>query len=546
MEQPRSTVVVFATVVMLVLSLGALGVVGATGGTDETADTSAEEIDEPKLVIDRFDMPRTAEPGEEITVEFEITNVGGAAVERPIEFDTEWGASEEVQVQLEPGESVTLTEEMPVPEEQSPFHVLGYTGDMFWVSWITVTDDPDEVPLVTLADMELPATAQAGEEIEVEFTLENLGTEPRAASLEYMSDTVQEQGELEIDPGETETVSLDVPVPTHADQFEQAVQVFTQGAEAPSDIVEIMTAVTGAADLDVTIEDVSLPQIIEEGESEVVEATVQNDGDEEVQVPVEYVFEDDVIDRTDLTLEPGESETVELEMPPGLPAGEWEHGIVVGGEAAIEPLSVLSPELSAYVEELEGQLADKDDQIDDLEDQLDEKDDQIDDLEEELEERQAEIESLDDTIDSLEAELETAEVSIDVTVEPADAATFEVGGDAIVSVSGENFEPDDVTIEAGGQGYVPTDGQATIPLDQEGEVDVALTYEDETEEFTLLVDDTDAPADDEDDTDTVDETDDTDVDDTDDADDALPGFGLVVGLIGVILGGLGLRATLRR
>jgi len=193
----------------------------------------------------------------------------------------------------------------------------------------------------------------------------------------------------------------------------------------------------------------------------------------------------------------------------------------------------------AAASELEGELEDAEGEVTALEDELEDTEDQTSDLESELEDAE-------DRIATLEGELEDADVSIDVAVEPADAAEFRVGGEAIVDVGTADADPDDVVVEFADERHAVTDGEATLPLTEAGPQELTIQYEDGQESLVLDVADVDEESGDDSETDADDsETDDdgseTDADDppTDGADeDSIPGFGLVGGLLAALVGAM--------
>lgn len=148
-----------------------------------------------------------------------------------------------------------------------------------------------------------------------------------------------------------------------------------------------------------------------------------------------------------------------------------------------------------------------------------------------LEAKNAELEA---EIDDLEAELEATEdgdVIIDISVEPADAAEFIAGGEAIIDVDIAEASPEDVEIEFAGNQYITDGGQATVPLDSAGTHEMSFSYEDV--EKTVLLDIANDDTDDDSDDTASPDHDAADTTPTDD-DEFGSGFGLAVGLIALL------------
>ena len=238
------------------------------------------------------------------------------------------------------------------------------------------------------------------------------------------------------------------------------------------------------------------------------------------------------VDTHRATLFPGEEGTWEIwpEEDDTLCIAVFDRG---GGDVPYEwkiNLEENNPEPATFeTTELENEVSQ-------LEDELVDKENQIDDLESELVDKENEIEALEEKIADLEAELEDADVTIDVSVEPADQATFQVGGEMRVEVDAEGTASSDVALDFAGQQYTPSDGEAIIPLESAGTQDLSIEYEGMTEVVTLDVatDDDTQPDTDEETVgdDTPPDTDEEAIGDEDQvATDDIPGFGFITALI---------------
>ena len=192
-----------------------------------------------------------------------------------------------------------------------------------------------------------------------------------------------------------------------------------------------------------------------------------------------------------------------------------------------------NPDVELYdVRQLEDRVAE-------LRGEMEQKEQRIDELESDLADKEERIEEL-------EAELEDADVTIDVSVEPADQATFQVGGEMRVEVDTEGAASSDVKLDFAGQQYTPSDDEAVIPLESSGTQDLAIEYGDTTETVTLDVA--------QDDADTAEETpgerqtDGADADedsppDTDATGEDMPGFSVGVAILALLTAGYLLRES---
>ena len=476
MRKHVQLLIVASVAMMMVIAAGAVGTVGgaATDSNELMEIQTAQADDESDLRIASFEPPALGEPGEEVTVSFEVVNDGDSTADAEVQFHSDYGfLSEEVTVEPGERESFEVTEELP--DEPGVYYQLVEVGDTLWAQWVEVSEEPDEQAALRVTDTEIPGEGTAGEPESVGVTVTNLGNAPGEAHLHYGGDTASNDWSIDLEPGESKEFFLDIDIAEDMshDHFFHLQQ---EGWDEPTSIVEAVTAVDLPALDDVSIEADELPEMHVHGESGVIEATIVNDGDEELELPIYYIFDGHTIDVEELHVLPDEARTVTFDIPSDLPIGIFEHGVTVGDESVMKEVSVVDEQTAERIESLED-----------------------------------EVDQLEDEIDQLEAELTDADVSIDVTVEPADAATFQVGGDALVSVESDDVEPSEVTVEVDGEAHTPNDGEATIPLTEPGEIDLAISYGDVTETVSLDV----AQA------------------DTDD-DDGLPGFGPIAGVIALL------------
>lgn len=175
-------------------------------------------------------------------------------------------------------------------------------------------------------------------------------------------------------------------------------------------------------------------------------------------------------------------------------------------------------------------------EITELQEENDELNSEINDLGSEINNLESQLDKKDERISELESQLENADVEIDVSIEPEDQATFQVGGEMAVSVNSDDAAASDVTLRFGGDQYTPSGGEATIPLESAGTHKLAIEYEDTTETLTLDVASSDAGTNDGDRTNnttegndpgSTDDSSNSDNTDGDSSDGSGPGFGIV-------------------
>lgn len=592
---PRRRATIIVAIILLIAGLGAVGLAGTVGAEadrlhTETHNLSSADEGEPVVELQHFERPDTVEPGAEITVSAEVVNTGDDAATADVQYRSEWGEPIVQTVQLDPGEREVVTETVEVPEEEGTFGHLFELPEQNeqLISYFAVDEQQEATADLRIRGVTAPSAADFGETVTVAFEVVNEGDETAEATVDYDGDNRHERWAVDLDPGESEQLATEVDL-DQPDTFSHTIMLQSADQEF-IDIVVTSTAVDTADLGAITIVDSGLPTDLHVDETVSFEATVRNDGDEALHVPVAYLFEGTTHSTETVEVEPGASESIPFQIPPGIPEGTYQHAIQVGDTQVTEELSVSHPDHDALsleadlpTEVVEGEQAtveatlqhDGDQDItvnveylidgnpfetervtlepDGSESVVFETPSGIPegtwthavrvggveiDTTLEVREPLAYIDELEEEIAELEAELADAEVSIDVTVEPADAQTFQVGGYAEVSVDVDGASPSAVSLGFAGEEYTPEDGSATIPLETAGEHELHIAYEEHDETIGLDVEasEDDGVGNGEDD---VSDGDDTATDE----DDGLPGFGVVLGILG-LLGAIGLRRHL--
>jgi hypothetical protein len=187
-----------------------------------------------------------------------------------------------------------------------------------------------------VSDLSAPENVSQGDQVEVEATVTNNGSEQGQQTVEYRFDGDTERSKpVNLDGGESETVefklntqNLDTGTYTHG--------VFVDGDNATAEI-EIEEDDDGpgqgppAGEFEVS--DLSAPDNVSQGEMVDVEATVTNNGSEQGQQTVEYRFDGEVEKAKPVNLEGGENETVEFKLnTKKVDAGTYTHGVFVDGD----------------------------------------------------------------------------------------------------------------------------------------------------------------------------------------------------------------------
>ncbi|PSP86382.1 hypothetical protein BRC83_00435 [Halobacteriales archaeon QS_1_68_17] len=90
------------------------------------------------------------------------------------------------------------------------------------------------------------------------------------------------------------------------------------------------------------VTELDAPSTIVQDENSTVSATVVNPGTQPVTDDVQYRVAGTAVVTESVTVQPGESTTVELEVSPGFLVGNFEHGIYTSSSATFGPVEVVS------------------------------------------------------------------------------------------------------------------------------------------------------------------------------------------------------------
>jgi len=240
--------------------------------------------------------------GDTLVVETTVENTGDAHGEQVVELKIEDERVGATEVALDVGER----------DQISLFWETG-DGDAGTHTATVASDDDSDVTGVTVHErsnftVEITSTTSPvseGDELEVTAFVENTGAETDSQSVTLTIDDGPVASEtITLESGESTTIDL-VWETEPGDAGEYVAEI---ASDDDSDTTDV--AVNQAARFPVDI--VSTTSPVTEGEDLGVTATVQNTGEETDTRPVELVVAGETVDATELTLEPGQSETVEL------------------------------------------------------------------------------------------------------------------------------------------------------------------------------------------------------------------------------------------
>ena len=309
--------------------------VGLDDHTEEAGQIlgNAVEFAEPApfFAVSDLDAPAQAAPGSEIDVSATITNTGDVTGTQDIDFvldDETLGTAENVT--LDPEQNTTITfEGIPLPEEGGVFEHGVFTADDNQTAEITVGEAFFEV-----SDLDAPAEAEPGAEIDVSATITNTGDAPGTQDVEFVFDneTAATEENVTLEPGDDTTVEFTPELPDDAGTFEHGV--FTADDNQTAEIT------VGEAFFEVS--DLNVPALAERESAIDVTATITNTGDVTGTQDVDFVFDGEVaatVEDVELGVEDDTTVTFEdVGLPDAL--GVFEHGVFTADDNQTAEITV--------------------------------------------------------------------------------------------------------------------------------------------------------------------------------------------------------------
>lgn len=352
----------------LVVAILAVGLPLAVAGDDGRAT----EETAPQFQVVGAETPGVLDSTEEseVTIAFEVANVGDRAGSAEGFLATEWtGEEDSFAIELDPGEQETVSTTLPAPGQPGAYGQGIQLDGELWVTTLLAREEPDPVAQFHLTAVDVPAVAAAGAVENVSVELENVGTAPGSVSLDYASPTTDEEIQLELDAGERDVLDVPVEIGVEAEHG-HSFTVFNQLLDEVSSIVETTTLVDRPEVDEVAFEDVELPELHEVDETTAASVTVINTGDEPIRAPVEYRIDEFTIDQQWVELAPGAAERITSQIRPGeFPrVSTWEQGFFVDEHAVTDELLVVDEGIARYIDGLAAEIAALENNVSALED----------------------------------------------------------------------------------------------------------------------------------------------------------------------------------
>ncbi|PSP52667.1 hypothetical protein BRC74_06170 [Halobacteriales archaeon QH_7_68_42] len=297
---------------------GYTAVVSSDGDSDETS-VSVRQKPVFDVTIDGTNSPVIE--GETLTVDATIDHVGEVSDTQEVTLSVGGTQRDSTELTLEPGESRSVTLEWATRAGDAGFYDATVASDTDSAGTDVAVEEGGQFA-VTVDGTNSPVVE--GETLTVDTTVENTGetTDTQEVTLS-IGGSRRDSTELTLEPGETRSITLEWATA----EGDAGGYTATVESEADSDATDVV--IEEASGFTVDIDWVVEP--VEEGESVVTQATVENTDAERDTRTVELRIDDETVDSTEVTLDSGGSTEVTL---------GWD---TEAGDAGDHTLTVASP-----------------------------------------------------------------------------------------------------------------------------------------------------------------------------------------------------------
>jgi hypothetical protein len=335
----------------------AFGISGGQAGT--VTDTATIEIQQAGnfTVSNLSPQSATVNESETFDVSATVENTGDAQGTQPVELRLEPDGNPVASqsVQLAVGNSTTVTfENVSVDTPGVYNHTVASsddraTGDLTVQSLANFT--------VTIDDT--PNSVTAGDDIQVNYTVENVGDQQGTQDIDFSVNGTNEGTEPAVTLNRGETFSDSFIYTTVGSDVPEATVAVSSANDTASETVpvdELAPANFGVSNL-------SAPAEAAENESITVNATVTNTGDQQGTQDVLFQLDGDgnfdnpavsVVAEENLTLAGGASQEVQLTVNAPDAVGVFEHGLFTADDNQTRTLTVGNPQVVASLSDESG------------------------------------------------------------------------------------------------------------------------------------------------------------------------------------------------
>jgi len=288
---------------------------------DEDKNITAHFVDEAYFAVELVDHNAEVEEGEEVLVEYNVTNKGGLNGTQDIEFlvGTELISIEE-NITLEPGEEYN-GEFTWLAEEAGEYDLVLRSEDDDSRETVVVMEpeDPPEPAYFEVNVIGYDEEVEEDQDILVSTLLMNTGEEEGTQEIEFIVDgSLMDSKEIPLSAGEHEIVEFTWQAEGQGDH---TIEV---ASEDELEEVTVTISEREPAYFESTIVDYDTE--VEEGEEVIVSYMLTNAGEEEGTQEIEFEVNGEVIETIEITLGAGEEYHGEFTWQVE-EAGEYEIGL---------------------------------------------------------------------------------------------------------------------------------------------------------------------------------------------------------------------------
>ena len=240
---------------------------GAEGTFERNIEFASDDVS--FFEVEITDSPSESDRGEELTIEYEIENTGEVADTQDIEFLVD-GDNEDTEEDVEVDEGDTFSGEFN-------FTIDGGAEDEVEVT-VASDDDEDSATIDVLdspffdVDIDVTDEVVEGDDIDVEYTIENTGDEEDTQDIEFFVDGELEATEEDVDLGGGDTFDDEFTYETDEDDIDEVtVEVASDDDSADADV----TVRAEVEAIDLTLDDSTIR--VDQTTEATVTAQLSND-----------------------------------------------------------------------------------------------------------------------------------------------------------------------------------------------------------------------------------------------------------------------------
>lgn len=281
-----------------------------------------------EFAVSDFQAPSQANPGSGITATATVRNTGNASGMASVQYRISNRLVAERDIQLEPGESVTLSLRGTVPALSSGTHSHGVfiegTGEG-QSSVVVLGPRPASFSVVSIEPSAMEGTA--GSSVSVTATVRNNGEERGFREIQYRIKGKEIASEVvTVEPDENETVTLRGTVPDRA--VGRHVQGVYLGSGNNGMITTFRITSTRAS---FEVRGLRAPSSASGGDTVDARAVVINTGGTRGTQSVEYRIDGETVATDEVTLSPGERTNARFQgTVPERSRGTYQQGVFLG------------------------------------------------------------------------------------------------------------------------------------------------------------------------------------------------------------------------